>query len=161
MRLVTFLGLMSTYCLWGQGYDLVISGAKIVDGTGSAWFRGDLAVKGDRIAKITPAGLLKDATSKRRIEARGLVLSPGFIDIQGHSREYLLNGDGRVIGKVSQGVTTEIMGEGSSNAPANARTSTQMPDLAMASTNGCAPWKRTAAASTWAPFWAPARCANT
>jgi len=132
MRRITFLGFLSTCWLWGQGYDLVISGAKIVDGTGSAWFRGDLAVIGDRIAKITPAGLLKDAPAKRRIDAKALVLSPGFIDIQGHSREYLLNGDGRVIGKVSQGVTTEIMGEGSSNAPANARTSTQMPGSAMA-----------------------------
>ncbi len=106
-----------------QSYDLVISGAKIVDGTGSPWFHGDLAVTGGRIVKMTPASLLKDATAKRRLAAAGLVLAPGFIDIQGHSREYLLNGDGRVIAKVSQGVTTEIMGEGSSNAPANSRTS--------------------------------------
>ncbi len=122
MRRHTLLFLLAT-SLSAQSYDLVISGAKIVDGTGSPWFRGDVAVAGGKIVKMTPAGLLKDAAAKRRIAAGGLVLSPGFIDIQGHSREYLLNGDGRVIGKVSQGVTTEIMGEGSSNAPANARTS--------------------------------------
>ncbi len=125
MRSTTFLWLMSTFCLMAQSYDLVISGAKIVDGTGSPWFHGDLAVSGDRIVKMTPAELLQGAAAKRRIAAEGLVLAPGFIDIQGHSREYLLNGDGRLIAKVSQGVTTEIMGEGSSNAPANDRTSPQ------------------------------------
>src|SRR5437660_8680991 len=46
-----------------------------------------------------------------------MVVAPGFIDIQGHSREQLLDGDGRVIGKVTQGVTTEILGEGTTNAP--------------------------------------------
>ncbi len=135
MRHTIFVGWLSICPLFGQSYELVISGAKIVDGTGSPWFYGDLAVAGGRIAKMAPAGLLKDAPAKRRVEAKGLVLSPGFIDIQGHSREYLLNGDGRVIGKVSQGVTTEIMGEGSSNAPANTRTSTQMPGSAMSKTD--------------------------
>src|SRR5205823_2746214 len=52
-----------------------------------------------------------------RIDAAGMVVAPGFIDIQGHSREQLLGGDGRVIGKVTQGVTTEILGEGETNAP--------------------------------------------
>lgn len=130
MRRHTIFFLIAT-SLAAQSYDLVIGGAKIVDGTGSPWFRGDLAVSGGKIVKMTPAGLLKNASAKRRIAAEALVLAPGFIDIQGHSREYLLNGDGRVIGKVSQGVTTEIMGEGSSNAPANARTSPQMPGSAM------------------------------
>jgi len=131
MRSISILWILSTSGLWAQSYDLLISGAKVVDGTGSPWFYGDVAVTAGKIAKMAPAGLLKDAAAKRRIAAKGLVLSPGFIDIQGHSREYLLNGDGRVIAKVSQGVTTEIMGEGSSNAPANARTSTQMPGSAM------------------------------
>ena len=131
MRSTIFLWTMSTFCLAAQSYDLVISGAKIVDGTGSPWFHGDLAVTGAKIVKMTPAGLLAGVNAKRRIAAAGLVLAPGFIDIQGHSREYLLNGDGRLIAKVSQGVTTEIMGEGSSNAPANARTSTPMPGSAM------------------------------
>ena len=98
-------------------YDVVITGGRIVDGTGNPWFYGDLAIRGDRIARITPAGLLADARARVRIDARGLVVAPGFIDIQSHSREAFLEGDGRVISKITQGVTTEILGEGSTNAP--------------------------------------------
>ena len=94
----------------------------MIDGTGNAWFHGDVALKDGRIARVAPAGFLKDAPSKERIDAGGLVVCPGFIDIQSHSREALLTGDGRVISKVTQGITTEIMGEGWSNAPANVRT---------------------------------------
>jgi dihydroorotase/N-acyl-D-amino-acid deacylase len=97
----------------------VISGGRVVDGTGSAWFYGDLAVKGDRIARIAPAGMLRDAPARERIDASGLVVAPGFIDIQSHSRGAFLFGDGRVVSKVTQGITTEIMGEGSTNAPLN------------------------------------------
>lgn len=129
MRLLA--GLLAPLFLIAQPYDLVISGARLVDGTGAPWFLADLAVKGDRIARITPAGLLGGVTAQRRIEAKGLVLAPGFIDIQGHSREYLLDGDSRVIAKVSQGVTTEILGEGNTNAPANEKTSPQAPGSAM------------------------------
>jgi dihydroorotase/N-acyl-D-amino-acid deacylase len=104
------------------GFDLVIENGRIVDGSGNAWFYGDVAVRGDRIARITPAGMLRQASAARRLDARGLVVSPGFIDIQSHSRDSFLDGDGRVVSKVTQGITTEIMGEGSTNAPANART---------------------------------------
>jgi dihydroorotase/N-acyl-D-amino-acid deacylase len=99
-------------------YDVVILGGRVVDGTGDAWFSGDVALSGDRIARIAPAGTLR-GTAGRTIDARGLVVAPGFIDIQGHSREQLLTGDGRVIGKVTQGVTTEILGEGTTNAPSH------------------------------------------
>jgi N-acyl-D-amino-acid deacylase len=98
-------------------FDLVILSGKIVDGSGNAWFLGDIAVMGDTIARITPAGQLKDVRAKRKVDASGLVVAPGFIDIQGHSREELLEGDGRLVGKITQGVTTEILGEGESNAP--------------------------------------------
>lgn len=124
-------GLLLALALGAQPYDLVIQNARLVDGTGSPWFQADLAVKADRIARIAPAGLLRDTPAARRLDARGLVLAPGFIDIQGHSREYLLDGDGRVIAKVSQGVTTEILGEGTTNAPANEKTSAQAPGSAM------------------------------
>lgn len=100
-------------------FDVVISGGRVVDGTGSAWFYGDLAIEGDRIARITPGGMLKDAPARERIDATGLVVAPGFIDIQSHSRGAFLFGDGRVVSKVTQGITTEIMGEGSTNAPLN------------------------------------------
>ncbi|MBA2244535.1 MAG: hypothetical protein H0W11_06240, partial [Gemmatimonadetes bacterium] len=105
-----------------EGYDLVILGGRVVDGTGAAWFHGDLGIRGDRIARIAPAGMLREAPTRERIEARNLVVAPGFIDIQGHSRESFLRGDGRVVSKVTQGITTEILGEGWTNAPANERT---------------------------------------
>ena len=106
----------------GGAYDVVIEGGRIVDGTGNAWFHGDLGIRGDRIATITPAGMLRSASAARRIDAKGLVVAPGFIDIQGHSRGAFLSGDARVVSKVMMGVTTEIMGEGATNAPANALT---------------------------------------
>lgn len=105
-----------------QSYDLVISGGRVIDGSGNAWFYGDIAVQGDRIVRITPAGLLASAKAKQRIDAKGMVVAPGFIDIQSHSRAAFLQGDGRVISKITQGITTEIMGEGSTNAPANENT---------------------------------------
>jgi N-acyl-D-amino-acid deacylase len=103
------------------GYDVVITGGRIVDGTGNSWYYGDVGLRGDRIVRVAPAGTLTDAPARRRIDARGLVVAPGFIDIQGQSDEQLLTGDGRVISKVTQGVTTEILGEGSTPAPVNDR----------------------------------------
>jgi dihydroorotase/N-acyl-D-amino-acid deacylase len=97
-------------------------GGRVIDGTGNAWFHGDVAFGGERIVRIAPAGFLSGASAKEKIDAKGLIVCPGFIDIQSHSRDELLSGDGRVISKVTQGVTTEIMGEGWTNAPANERT---------------------------------------
>jgi len=100
-----------------QIYDLVISNGRVIDGTGNPWFNGDVAISGDRIARIAPAGMLRNTPAKERIDATGMIVAPGFIDIQGQSRMQLTVGDGRVISKVTQGVTTEIFGEGSTNAP--------------------------------------------
>lgn len=100
-------------------YDVVIEGGRVVDGTGSPWYYGDVAIKGDRIARITPAGLLARASAARHIDARGLVVAPGFIDIQAQSGEALLAGDSRVLSMVTQGVATMILGEGETPAPAN------------------------------------------
>ncbi len=98
-------------------YDFIISGARIVDGTGAPWFIADVAISGDRIAAI---GDLQNASANRRINASGLVVSPGFIDVQGQS-EFNLLVDNRAASKITQGVTTEITGEGTSIAPLNDR----------------------------------------
>ncbi|MGI8510641.1 MAG: N-acyl-D-amino-acid deacylase family protein [Gemmatimonadaceae bacterium] len=103
-------------------YDVVITGGRVVDGTGNAWFYGDVALRGDRIARLTPRGMLANATAREHIDASAMVVAPGFIDIQGQSGGAFLSGDGRDVGKVVQGVTTEILGEGSTPAPVNALT---------------------------------------
>jgi len=100
-----------------RDYDFVISGARVIDGIGAPWIYGDIGIIGDRIAAI---GDLHDATARQRIEASGLVASPGFIDVQGQS-EFNLLVDNRAASKITQGVTTEITGEGSSIAPLNDR----------------------------------------
>jgi N-acyl-D-amino-acid deacylase len=98
-------------------YDLVFAGGRVVDGTGAPWFRADVGVVGDRIAAV---GDLTKATAKRRIDASRLVIAPGFIDMMGQS-EYNLLVDNRVASKITQGITTEITGEGTSIAPLNER----------------------------------------
>jgi dihydroorotase/N-acyl-D-amino-acid deacylase len=102
-----------------QQYDVVIDDGRIVDGTGNPWFYGDVAISGDRIARVTPPGMLHDAAAKERIDARGLVVAPGVIDIQAQSYPELLSGDSRVVSMITQGVTTMILGEGDTPAPAN------------------------------------------
>src|SRR5436309_2835241 len=117
-------------------FDLVLSGGRIVDGTGNSWFYGDVAVRGERIARIAPAGALKDAPARDRMDVRGLVVAPGFIDIQAASQGPLLAGDGRVVSHVAQGITTEIMGEGWTAAPSNEKTMASQESLGRA---GAAP----------------------
>jgi N-acyl-D-amino-acid deacylase len=98
-------------------YDVVITGGRLVDGTGRPAYYGDLGIKGDRIATIAPQGALANVAARQRIDARGRVVAPGFIDIQAQSYDAHLFGDGRVISKIAQGVTTEILGEGGTPAP--------------------------------------------
>lgn len=100
-------------------YDVVIENGRVVDGTGAAWFYGDIGIQGDRIAAVTPRGMLRNAAAKSRVDATNLVVAPGFIDIQDQSGGALLSGDGRQLGKLTQGVTTGILGEGSTPAPLN------------------------------------------
>ena len=98
-------------------YDFIISGAHVVDGTGAPWVSADIGIAGDRIAAI---GDLGKASAAKRVNAAGLVVSPGFIDVQGQS-EFNVLVDNRAASKITQGVTTEITGEGASIAPVNDR----------------------------------------
>ena len=100
-------------------YDVVLSNGRVVDGTGNPWYYGDVGVAGDRIVFVGPTGSLSNVRAKERVDATGMVIAPGFIDIQSHSWGALLTGDGRVISKVTQGVTSEILGESTTPAPAN------------------------------------------
>ncbi|MFL5448418.1 MAG: hypothetical protein ACJ8AX_07715, partial [Gemmatimonadales bacterium] len=102
-----------------SSYDVVISDGRVIDGTGNAWFYGDVGVTKDRISWVGPAGSLAKAKAGQRIDAKGMVVSPGFIDIQSGSYDNFLVGDGRSLSKVTQGVTTEIMGEAYTLAPWN------------------------------------------
>lgn len=97
--------------------DLLFAGGRVVDGTGAPWFRADVCVVGDRIASV---GALSPLQAKRRIDASRLVIAPGFIDMMGQS-EYRVLVDGRAASKITQGITTEITGEGGSIAPLNQR----------------------------------------
>jgi N-acyl-D-amino-acid deacylase len=98
-------------------YDFIIAGGHVVDGTGAPWFTADVGIIGDHIVAL---GDLHAAKAKKRIEAAGRVVSPGFIDVQGQS-EFNVLVDGRAASKITQGVTTEITGEGTSIAPVNDR----------------------------------------
>ncbi len=102
-------------------YDVVIENGRVIDGTGAAWYYGDVALRGDRIAAIGPRGAFRSARAVTRIDATGHVVAPGFIDIQAQSYENFMVGDGRAISMVTQGITTAILGEGSTPAPVNDR----------------------------------------
>lgn len=94
-------------------YDLLITNGRILDGTGGPWFAGSVAVQDGKIIAI---GRLPGATARQVIDAQGLIVSPGFIDLHSHS-DFTLLVDGKAESKIRQGVTTEILGEASSAAP--------------------------------------------
>jgi len=98
-------------------FDIIIAGGRVVDGTGAPWVAADIGIRADRIAAI---GRLADRAARRRIDAAGQVVAPGFIDMLGQS-EFNVLVDGRAASKIMQGVTTEVTGEGSSIAPVNDR----------------------------------------
>jgi N-acyl-D-amino-acid deacylase len=96
-----------------QAYDLVIRNGRIIDGTGSPWYAGDVGIRGGRIVAI---GTLPDAPARRTVDAAGMVVAPGFIDMLGQSELTILVSPS-LPSKIFQGITTEITGEGSSAGP--------------------------------------------
>ena len=96
-------------------FDVLITNGRVVDGTGAPWFRADVGITGDRITAI---GQLSGRNAATRIDASNLIVAPGFIDMLGQS-EFNVLVDPRAASKITQGVTTEITGEGSSIAPLN------------------------------------------
>jgi dihydroorotase/N-acyl-D-amino-acid deacylase len=99
----------------GESYDIVIVNGRIIDGTGSPWYSGQVGIRGGRIAAI---GNLESAPRRKTIDAKGMVIAPGFIDMLGQSELTMLV-DPRLPSKIYQGITTEITGEGESVAPLN------------------------------------------
>ncbi len=105
-----------------SAFDVLVRDARVVDGSGNPWYRADVALRGDRIAAIAPPGRLDgvatlDGVAARDVvDAAGRVLCPGFIDIQSHAILSLMR-DGRCLSKITQGVTTEVMGEAWTPAP--------------------------------------------
>ena len=103
-------------------YDVIIGGGTIYDGSGGAPFRGDVAIAGDTIAAV---GALSSARSRHYVDARGLAVAPGFINMLSWANVALLH-DGRSQGDIRQGVTLEVFGEGSSMGPLNPAMKAQM-----------------------------------
>lgn len=100
--------------------DLVFTNGRVADGTGAPLFRADVAVRGDRIVAVGLLPESRKAAARRRVDATGLIVSPGFIDLLGQS-EYSVLVDSRAASKITQGITTEVTGEGASIAPVNER----------------------------------------
>ena len=100
-----------------QDFDVLIRNGHIMDGTGSPWYSADVGIKDGRIAAL---GRLPGATAKKLIDAQGLLVTPGFIDLLGQSEMTILV-EPHLPSKIFQGITTEITGEGDSAAPLNER----------------------------------------
>jgi N-acyl-D-amino-acid deacylase len=113
IHLLVALVLLGTLASAQSTYDLAITNAHIVDGSGSPWYEGSVAINGSSIAAI---GRLGAVAAKRTIDAHGQVVAPGFIDLHSHS-DFALLVDGKAESKIRQGVTTEILGESESAGP--------------------------------------------
>ncbi|MBS1933031.1 MAG: amidohydrolase family protein [Bacteroidetes bacterium] len=108
-----FIILIFSSCKTHQQFDTIIRNGIIYDGTGKKPFKGDIGIGADTIAFI---GDLSDAKATKEVDAKGMAVSPGFIDMQSQSMETLIQ-DGRSLGAIKQGVTLEVFGEGESMGP--------------------------------------------
>ncbi len=113
--IVAMTGVMFAAAPPQASYDTVIINGRVVDGTGSPWYSGDIGIRGGKIAAI---GRLSGAPSRRTIDARGMIVAPGFIDMLGQSELTILVNP-HLPSKIFQGITTELTGEGGSVAPLN------------------------------------------
>jgi N-acyl-D-amino-acid deacylase len=100
-----------------ESFDVLVKNGHIMDGTGSPWYAGDIGIRGGKIVAI---GRLHGATAKTMIDAKSLLVTPGFIDMLGQSEANILV-EPSLPSKIFQGITTEITGEGNSIAPLNER----------------------------------------
>src|SRR5215213_2768811 len=111
---ILVVALLAMTTLAQAPYDLVITNGKIVDGSGNPWYYADVGIQNGKIKFI---GKLPKIGNTPHIDAAGLVVAPGFIDMHSHSDTLLLE-DGRAQSKIRQGVTTEVLGESDSAGPA-------------------------------------------
>src|SRR5215475_8908433 len=118
--------LLSSAAVFGQQYDILIRNGRVVDGAGNPWVYADIGITGDRISAL--GRIPASATAKRLIDAKGLVVAPGFIDMLGQSEWNLLI-DKQAVSKLTQGITTEITGEGNTIAPQNETTIADQKDF--------------------------------
>jgi N-acyl-D-aspartate/D-glutamate deacylase len=125
MKAAIPLLLLAASVALAQDYDILIRNGRLVDGAGNPSFEGDLAIRDGKIAAM---GKLDGRTAKRVIEARGLVVAPGFIDMHNHS-DYTLLADGDAQSFIRQGVTTMILGEGGSAAPVGGHQQEKLRDI--------------------------------
>jgi N-acyl-D-amino-acid deacylase len=112
-------------CSSKTSYETIIRNGMVYDGNGGAPYKADIAINADTIAFI---GDLKNATAKNELDARGMAVSPGFINMLSWANETLIE-DGRSQSDIRQGVTLEVMGEGASMGPLNSITKKQLQDL--------------------------------
>lgn len=116
LRLLLPLLMAISASSFAQEYDMLIKNGRVVDGSGNPWFYADIGIKGDRIALVGVAPA--KATARSTIDATGLIVAPGFIDMLDQSENNLLV-DRQAVSKLTQGITTGITGEGGSIAPQN------------------------------------------
>ena len=113
--MIALLAVVLAACSGQPVYDVIVRSGTVYDGSGEVPFVGDVAISGDRVAAV---GDLSGATATREVDATGMAVSPGFVNMLSWATESLII-DGRSLGDIRQGVTLEVFGEGSSLGPAN------------------------------------------
>ena len=112
---IATFSVLGPFSVWAADrYDIVISGGRIVDGTGAPWYIADIGIRGGKITKI---GRIQASEAKKAIDAKGAVVAPGFIDMMSQTAAPLIENPKTAINLLTQGITTINAGEGHSPAP--------------------------------------------